>query len=87
MSDIVGLDAPSLCAAAGVTYRQLDSWTRLGLVPSQRRHAGSGYPRTYPPEAVRVAIIMAALVRAGFTVAAAHRIATARPESTEGDDE
>ena len=36
-SDDVGYRGPTACAAAGITYRQLDYWARTGLVePSVR---------------------------------------------------
>ena len=38
----VGYRGPTACAAAGITYRQLDYWARTGLVePSVRSHAVS----------------------------------------------
>jgi len=44
----VGYRGPTACAAAGITYRQLDYWARTGLVePSIRPAAGSGTQRLY----------------------------------------
>src|SRR5690606_12387230 len=41
-SEDVGYRGPTACAAAGITYRQLDYWARTGLVqPSIRPAAGS----------------------------------------------
>lgn len=77
-AEAVTMNAPAVCAAAGITYRQLDYWTKRGLIPLPDQHPGSGSARSYPPDAVRVAVIMAALIRAGFTLKAAHRIATHR---------
>ena len=31
-TDLVGYRGPTACAAAGITYRQLDYWARTGLV-------------------------------------------------------
>src|SRR4051812_24271925 len=46
--DLVGSRAPTACAAAGITYRQLDYWARTGLVaPSVRSATGSGTQRLY----------------------------------------
>ena len=46
MPDDVGFRGPTACAAAGVTYRQLDYWARTGLVePSVRGATGSGTQR------------------------------------------
>ena len=39
----IGYRGPTACAAAGITYRQLDYWARTGLVePSVREASGSG---------------------------------------------
>ncbi|NBE55264.1 MerR family transcriptional regulator [Streptomyces boluensis] len=44
----VGYRGPTACAAAGITYRQLDYWARTGLVePSVRSAYGSGSQRLY----------------------------------------
>src|SRR5436305_10117397 len=44
----VGYRGQTACAAAGITYRQLDYWARTGLVePSIRPAAGSGTQRLY----------------------------------------
>jgi len=43
-----GYRGPTACAAAGITYRQLDYWARTGLVePSVRGAHGSGSQRLY----------------------------------------
>ncbi|MBQ0854154.1 MerR family transcriptional regulator [Streptomyces sp. NPDC057621] len=47
-SEEVGYRGPTACAAAGITYRQLDYWARTGLVePSVRAAYGSGTQRLY----------------------------------------
>ncbi|RFU88042.1 MerR family transcriptional regulator [Streptomyces triticagri] len=47
-SDRIGYRGPTACAAAGITYRQLDYWARTGLVePSVRSAQGSGSQRLY----------------------------------------
>ncbi|NBM19470.1 MerR family transcriptional regulator [Streptomyces sp. GC420] len=47
-SELVGYRGPTACAAAGITYRQLDYWARTGLVePSVRPAYGSGTQRLY----------------------------------------
>ena len=44
----VGYRGPTACAAAGITYHQLDYWARTGLVePSVRAAYGSGTQRLY----------------------------------------
>ncbi|MFD9216828.1 MerR family transcriptional regulator [Streptomyces sp. NPDC087659] len=46
--ETVGYRGPTACAAAGITYRQLDYWARTGLVePSVRPAHGSGTQRLY----------------------------------------
>ena len=55
-SEQIGYRGPTACAAAGITYRQLDYWARTGLVePSVRPAAGRGpaalqLPRRRRPE-------------------------------------
>ncbi|MFD7614243.1 MerR family transcriptional regulator [Streptomyces sp. NPDC059828] len=47
-SEAIGYRGPTACAAAGITYRQLDYWARTGLVePSVRAAYGSGTQRLY----------------------------------------
>ncbi|GAA2255162.1 MerR family transcriptional regulator [Streptomyces amakusaensis] len=47
-ADTVGYRGPTACAAAGITYRQLDYWARTGLVePSVRPPHGAGAQRLY----------------------------------------
>ena len=44
----IGYRGPTACAAAGITYRQLDYWARTELVrPSIRPAHGSGSQRLY----------------------------------------
>ncbi|WP_424214884.1 MerR family transcriptional regulator [Streptomyces sp. BI20] len=47
-AELIGYRGPTACAAAGITYRQLDYWARTGLVePSIRPAHGSGTQRLY----------------------------------------
>ncbi|MEF2526976.1 MULTISPECIES: MerR family transcriptional regulator [Streptomyces] len=47
-AEVVGYRGPTACAAAGITYRQLDYWARTGLVePTVRPAYGSGTQRLY----------------------------------------
>lgn len=57
-----------LVEAAQISYRQMDYWTRIGLVKAAPRPAGagSGYPRIYTIAEADVAILAAELVRVGF---------------------
>src|SRR5579875_3056629 len=46
--EAAGYRGPTACAAAGISYRQLDYWARTGLVePSVRPAHGSGSQRLY----------------------------------------
>jgi hypothetical protein len=59
---------------AGVSYRQLDYWARLGYLRPQ--HAGgSGYWRQWSDDELLVARKMGALVAAGVGLATAERVA------------
>ena len=60
---VEGTGGPELAQRAGVTYRQVDYWTAKGYLVPLDRPAGSGYVRTYPPEAVVKARLMGALVK------------------------
>jgi len=60
------LGAQEFARAAGITYRQLDFWTRGALIASTRDRVGSGYPRSYDPAEVPVARLMGQLVAAGL---------------------
>jgi DNA-binding transcriptional MerR regulator len=47
-SDDVGYRGPTACAAAGITYRQLDYWARTGLLePSVQAAHGPGSQQLY----------------------------------------
>jgi len=68
--------AEEVCDLANVTYRQLDHWTRTGHLTDPRPVLGSGIPRGYTlPELIEVAN-MGALIRAGFRVEAAAKLAS-----------
>ncbi len=44
----MGFRAPQVCAAVGISYRQLDYWARTGLIrPSIQSAQGSGSQRLY----------------------------------------
>jgi DNA-binding transcriptional MerR regulator len=59
--------------AAGITYRQLDHWTRKGYLSAVAK--GSGAPRDWEDDAVFIATDMARLVEAGLTVEVAAIVA------------
>jgi DNA-binding transcriptional MerR regulator len=44
----IGYRGPQACKIVGITYRQLDYWTRTGLtIPSLQQASGSGTQRLY----------------------------------------
>jgi DNA-binding transcriptional MerR regulator len=48
MEEVKGYRGPQTCKIVGITYRQLDYWTRTGLVtPSVQDAEGSGTQRLY----------------------------------------
>lgn len=55
--------------ATGLTYRQVDYWTRMGWLRTVTAPTpGSGYWRAYPRAEVRVAHLMVAMANAGVAV-------------------
>jgi DNA-binding transcriptional MerR regulator len=66
---LVGYRGPTACAAAGITYRQLDYWARTGLVePSVRPAYGSGTQRLYSFRDVVVLKIVKRLLDTGVAL-------------------
>jgi DNA-binding transcriptional MerR regulator len=69
MPDDVGFRGPTACAAAGITYRQLDYWARTGLVsPSVRPATGSGTQRLYGFRDVLMLKVIKRLLDAGISL-------------------
>ena len=67
--DGLGYRGPTACAAAGITYRQLDYWARTGLVESSVREAsGSGTQRLYSFRDILVLKIVKKLLDAGISL-------------------
>jgi DNA-binding transcriptional MerR regulator len=65
----IGYRGPTVCAAAGITYRQLDYWARTGLVePSIRGASGSGTQRLYSFRDVLVLKIVKRLLDTGVSL-------------------
>jgi DNA-binding transcriptional MerR regulator len=65
----VGYRGPTACAAAGITYRQLDYWARTGLVePSVRGAHGSGSQRLYGFRDILVLKVVKRLLDAGVSL-------------------
>ena len=65
----VGYRGPTACAAAGITYRQLDYWARTALVvPTVRSASGSGSQRLYSFKDILVLKVVKRLLDAGISL-------------------
>ena len=65
----LGYRGPTACAAAGITYRQLDYWARTGLVePSVRAAHGSGSQRLYGFRDILVLKVVKRLLDTGISL-------------------
>jgi DNA-binding transcriptional MerR regulator len=65
----IGYRGPIACAAAGITYRQLDYWARTGLIePSVRAAHGSGSQRLYSFRDILVLKVVKRLLDAGISL-------------------
>lgn len=65
----IGYRGATACAAAGITYRQLDYWARTALVePSIRTASGSGTQRLYGFRDILVLKIVKRLLDAGVSL-------------------
>jgi DNA-binding transcriptional MerR regulator len=64
-----GYRGPTACAAAGITYRQLDYWARTALVePSVRAAHGSGSQRLYSFRDILVLKVVKRLLDTGISL-------------------
>ncbi len=67
--DEIGYRGATACAAAGISYRQLDYWARTGLLePSVRTASGSGTARLYGFRDILVLKIVKRLLDAGVSL-------------------
>jgi DNA-binding transcriptional MerR regulator len=65
----VGYRGPTACAAAGISYRQLDYWARTALVePSIRPARGSGSQRLYSFRDILVLRVVKRLLDTGISL-------------------
>lgn len=65
----IGYRGPTACAAAGITYRQLDYWARTGLVePTVRTAHGSGSQRLYSFRDILVLKVVKRLLDTGVSL-------------------
>ena len=68
-SSELGYRGPTACAAAGITYRQLDYWARTALVePSVRAAHGSGSQRLYSFRDILVLKVVKRLLDTGISL-------------------
>ncbi|OKL47701.1 transcriptional regulator [Boudabousia liubingyangii] len=69
LDDTTGFRGPVACRAVGITYRQLDYWSRSGLVePSIRDARGSGSQRLYSFRDILVLKIVKRLLDSGVSL-------------------
>ena len=69
MPEDVGFRGPVACAAAEISYRQLDYWARTGLVePSVRPATGSGTQRLYSFRDILVLKVVKRLLDTGVSL-------------------
>src|SRR6195952_1840971 len=65
----IGYRGPTACAAAGITYRQLDYWARTDLVvPTVRSATGSGTQRLYLFKDILVLKVVKRLLDTGVSL-------------------
>ncbi len=68
-SALIGYRGPTACAAAGISYRQLDYWARTELVvPSIRSATGSGSQRLYSFKDILVLKVVKRLLDTGVSL-------------------
>ncbi|MER7773085.1 MerR family transcriptional regulator [Kitasatospora sp. NPDC096140] len=68
-SELIGFRGPTACAAAGITYRQLDYWARTGLLePSVRTAYPATSQRLYSFRDVLLLKIVKRLLDAGVSL-------------------
>jgi DNA-binding transcriptional MerR regulator len=67
--DNLGYRAPLVCEIVGISYRQLDYWTRTDLVfPSVKETLGSGTKRLYGFKDILILKIIKNLLNAGISL-------------------
>lgn len=59
------LRLPDICERAGITYRQADYWVHQGFLSCASDTTGTGVPRNFSYEDLRVAIVLGRLSRWG----------------------
>ncbi|WP_030243682.1 MerR family transcriptional regulator [Streptomyces sp. NRRL S-350] len=85
-SELVGFRGPTACAAAGITYRQLDYWARTGLLePSVRTAYPATSQRLYSFRDILLLKIVKRLLDAGVSLQNI-RVAVAHLQAAEQAD-
>ena len=69
----------------GVTLRQLHYWLAQGYLPSEGLQTGTGHPRQWTPDRLRMLTVMGKLRLAGIEAPQAGLIATEAAERDEMD--
>lgn len=69
------IGALELADLIGVSYKQIDRWSVLGYIKEEPRELGTGHRRAFRNGEVRVAQILATLVKAGVAVPVAAKAA------------
>jgi DNA-binding transcriptional MerR regulator len=69
------VNGPDAAREAGITYRQLDYWTRRGYLEAERPGQGSGRDRLYNRSEIAIAKMAEAFRRAGLRLDVAFRTA------------
>jgi DNA-binding transcriptional MerR regulator len=64
-----------VCRQTGLSYRQLDSWNRMGYFAPLNDEPGTGHNRVWPQAELDVARMMARLVALGVTTQQAAKVA------------
>lgn len=84
-----GYRAPQVCNLVGITYRQLDYWTRTGLVTSSVQAArGPGSQRLYSRADLLTLYVLKRLLDAGLSLKTIRRfMATLRTELDQGAED
>src|SRR4051812_31311939 len=64
------MNTVEVCHRAGITYRQLDYWTRTGRIPGVQRliSPGSGSPREWTYREAQYVVVLGRLVKAGVHI-------------------
>ncbi len=74
MDRTMGFSGPAVCRLTGVTYRQLDYWSRTGLVaPSIQEARGSGSKRCYSYGDLLEVKVIKSLLDAGVSLGRARQ--------------